>query len=192
MPLAAVRPDTLYAWSGSSLLVVNTRGACAEDQRLTGYYFRETRFLRTLQLRINGQIPWPCEAASLAPDTLAFTYVHPEIAEPGVGGTRQPGDEQDTRSRHPCHLPGPRGMARRPYGRRQSRSPRPAAAAVVEHGRRFHGRSGGRSVASKRSPSRVQRGDQSKRRARTAHRARAWSGSRSDVPRQASGHLRGS
>ena len=96
MPLAVVRPDTLYAWSGPSLLVVNTRGACAEDQRLTGYYFRETRFLRTLQLRINGHIPWPCEAASLAPDTLAFTYVHPEITEPGGGGTGQAGDEQDT------------------------------------------------------------------------------------------------
>ena len=52
MPLAVVRPDTLYAWSGQSLLVVNTRGECAEDQRLTGYYFRETRFLRTLQLRV--------------------------------------------------------------------------------------------------------------------------------------------
>jgi glycogen debranching enzyme len=96
MPLAAVRPDTLYAWSGLSLLVVNTRGECAEDQRLTGYYFRETRFLRTLQLRINGHTPWPCEAASVAPDTLAFTYVHPEITEPSGGGTGQAGDEENT------------------------------------------------------------------------------------------------
>jgi glycogen debranching enzyme len=96
MALTVVRPDTLYAWAGPSLLVVNTRGACAEDQRLAGYYFRETRFLRTLQLRINGHIPWPCEAASLAPDALAFTYVHPEITEPGGGGTGQAGDEQNT------------------------------------------------------------------------------------------------
>ena len=49
MSTAAVRSDTLCAWSGPSLLVVNTRGECAEDQRLSGYYFRETRFLRTLQ-----------------------------------------------------------------------------------------------------------------------------------------------
>ena len=89
MPLASVRPDTLYAWSGTSLLVVNTRGECAEDQRLSGYYFRETRFLRTLQLRINGDPPWPCEAASIAPDTLAFTYVHPEINETSGGGSGQ-------------------------------------------------------------------------------------------------------
>ena len=75
MSQASVRPDTLYAWSGSSLLVVNTRGECAEDQRLAGYYFyfRETRFLRTLHLRINGHRPWPCEAASIAPDT------HPRV-----------------------------------------------------------------------------------------------------------------
>src|SRR4030095_12659820 len=96
MPHALVRPDTLYAWSGLSLLVVNTRGECAEDQRLTGYYFRETRFLRTLQLRINGHTPWPCEAASVAPDTLAFTYVHPEITTPSGGGTGQAGDEENT------------------------------------------------------------------------------------------------
>jgi hypothetical protein len=96
MPYAVVRPDTLYAWSGLSLLVVNTRGECAEDQRLTGYYFRETRFLRTLQLRINGHTPWPCEAAAVSPDTLVFTYVHPEITTPSGGGTGQAGDEENT------------------------------------------------------------------------------------------------
>src|SRR5436190_23473825 len=85
MPYALVRPDTLHAWSGPSLLVVNTHGECGEDHRLSGYYFRETRFLRTLQLRINGRRPWRCEAASIAPDTLAFTFVHPEISEPGGG-----------------------------------------------------------------------------------------------------------
>ncbi len=95
MSAAAVRPDQLYAWSGPSLLVVNTRGECAEDQRLSGYYFRETRFLRTLHLRVNGHVPWPCEAAALAPDTLAFTYVHPEITEPSGGGTGQAGDEEN-------------------------------------------------------------------------------------------------
>jgi N-terminal domain of (some) glycogen debranching enzymes len=96
MPHALVRPDTLYAWSGLSLLVVNTRGECVEDQRLTGYYFRETRFVRTLQLCINGHTAWPCEAAAVAPDTLAFTYVHPEITTPSGGGSGQSGDEENT------------------------------------------------------------------------------------------------
>ena len=98
MPAAFVRLDTLYAWSGTSLLVVNTRGECGEDQRLSGYYYRETRFLRTLQLRVNGHTPWPCEASSAAPDTLVFTYVHPEITSPSGGGTGQAGDEENTDS----------------------------------------------------------------------------------------------
>src|SRR5919204_2730459 len=94
MAIASVRPDTLAAWSGPSLLVVNTRGECGGDQRLTGYYFREARHLRTLQLRINGHSLWPCEAASIAPDTLAFTYVHPETTQSSGGGTGQSTDEE--------------------------------------------------------------------------------------------------
>lgn len=94
MPLVSVRPDTLCAWSGPSLLVVNTRGECGDDQRLAGYYFREARYLRTLQLRINGRTLWPCEASSVAPDTLSFTYVHPETAETTGGGTGQGGDDE--------------------------------------------------------------------------------------------------
>ena len=34
------------------------------------------------------------EAAATAPDRLEFTYVHPEITQPGGGGTRQSGDEE--------------------------------------------------------------------------------------------------
>src|SRR5205085_803398 len=34
MPHAVVRPDMFYAWSGPSLLVVNTRGECAVDLRV--------------------------------------------------------------------------------------------------------------------------------------------------------------
>jgi len=114
----AVRPDTLYAWSGQSLLVVNTRGECAEDQRLTGYYFRETRFLRTLQLRINGHAPWPCEASSIAPDTLLFTYVHPEITTPTGGGTGQGlqqvlGARAAVEQRPDVHLGAPLGLHHR-------------------------------------------------------------------------------
>ena len=96
MPLAIVRSDTLYAWSGPSLLVVNRRGECGDDHRLTGYYFRETRFLRTLQLRINGHRLWPCEGAEVATDTLVFSYVHPEVSQPTGGGTAQGGDEEPT------------------------------------------------------------------------------------------------
>ena len=99
MAVALVRPDILYAWKGPSLLIVNTRGECGPDQPLSGHYFREARFLRTLRLEINGERPYLCEAASLAADCLALNFVHPEITEPGGGGTGQSGDEEITDAR---------------------------------------------------------------------------------------------
>jgi glycogen debranching enzyme len=96
MPLALIRAKTLYAWKGPSLLIVNTRGDCGEDEPLSGYYFRETRFVRTMRLEINGKAPWLCEAAALDPAALAFTYTYPEVAEYGGGGSGQSGDEVPT------------------------------------------------------------------------------------------------
>lgn len=99
MPDVRIRPDLAYAWSGPSLLVVNTRGEAGDDQRVSGYYFREARYLRTLQLEIDGERPWLCEAAASEPNALSFTFIHPEIAEPSGGGTGQAGDEEQTNSR---------------------------------------------------------------------------------------------
>ena len=82
-----VRPDLLYAWHGQSLLIANIRGDCGDDQSLSGFYFREARYLRTLRLQINGDPPWLCESVTEAPHILAFTYVHPELARFGGGGT---------------------------------------------------------------------------------------------------------
>ena len=81
MTRALIRPELLYAWHGQSLLIVNHQGDCGPDQPVSGYYFRETRFLRTLRLEIDGQPPWRCEAAEEDhPDALRFNYVHPEVA----------------------------------------------------------------------------------------------------------------
>jgi glycogen debranching enzyme len=87
------RPRQLYAWKGVSLLVVNTRGDCGEDEPLSGYYFREARFVRTLRLEVNGRLPWLCEAAMVGPHVLAFTYIYPELTEFGGGGSGQSGDQ---------------------------------------------------------------------------------------------------
>jgi glycogen debranching enzyme len=94
--IALIRPKTLYGWKGPSLLILNMRGECGDDESLAGYYFRETRFVRTLRFDINGQQPWLCEAASLEPAELAFTYAYPEVAEYGGGGSGQSGDEVPT------------------------------------------------------------------------------------------------
>jgi glycogen debranching enzyme len=93
--VAVVRPDILYAWKGPSLLVVNTRGECGPDQPLSGYYFREARYLRTLRLEINGEAPWLCEATSVDPESIALTFSHPEITQAGGGGTGQSGDDEE-------------------------------------------------------------------------------------------------
>src|SRR5258706_6524457 len=97
--IALVRPDILYAWKGPSLFITNTRGDCDDDRALSGYYFREARFLRTLRLEIDGDRPWACEAAVVEPHTLSFTYVYPEVAEYGGGGSGQAGDETPTNAR---------------------------------------------------------------------------------------------
>jgi glycogen debranching enzyme len=94
MPVVLVRPDILYAWKGPSLLITSMRGECNDRLGLTGYYFREARFLQTLRLTVNGEPPWLCEAATVRPDLLTFNFVHPEITNPGGGGTGQSGDEE--------------------------------------------------------------------------------------------------
>ena len=94
MPNAVIRPDILYAWRGTSLLVLNTRGECGADQALAGYYFREARFLRTCRLTLDGEPPWLCEAAAVAPDRLDFTYTYPEVTDYGGGGSGQSGDDE--------------------------------------------------------------------------------------------------
>ena len=66
---------------------------------LTGYYFREARFLHTCRLELDGEAPWLCESAAVSPDTLDFAYTHPEIAAYGGGGTGQSGDEEPRNAR---------------------------------------------------------------------------------------------
>jgi hypothetical protein len=65
-----IRHGLLYAWHGQCLLIVNTEGACDDDEPLSGFYFREARFLRTLRLTIDGEQPWLCEAAVENPSAL--------------------------------------------------------------------------------------------------------------------------
>jgi glycogen debranching enzyme len=97
MARAIVRPDTLAAWMGSSLLIVTPDGECREG--LTGYYFREARFLKTLRLTVDGERVWLCEGSAVSAAVLSFTYVYPEIADFGGGGSASSGDETPTNAR---------------------------------------------------------------------------------------------
>jgi glycogen debranching enzyme len=94
MTTVDVRAEMLYAWNGSSLLIVSPNGTAGSDLGLSGFYYREARFLRTFDLTLNGVRPWLCEAAQLDPTRLAFVYLHPELADFGGGGTGQSQDEE--------------------------------------------------------------------------------------------------
>ena len=87
MSVALVRADTLCAWKGPSLLVTTLRGECDPVEPLSGFYLREARVLSAFRIEINGARPWVAEAAATTPARLDFNYVHPEITQPGGGGT---------------------------------------------------------------------------------------------------------
>ena len=92
-PSVETRPDQRYAWHGPSLLVVNGRGECDGTSPLSGYYYREARYLSTLRLSINGESPWVCERTESEPRRLLFTYIYPELAVFGGGGSGWSGDD---------------------------------------------------------------------------------------------------
>jgi glycogen debranching enzyme len=88
-----IRTSQLYAWKGPSLLILDTKGECGSGEPLSGYYFREARFLSTLRLTVNGQRPWTCDATLLEPHLISLTGLYPELTEFGGGGSGQSGDE---------------------------------------------------------------------------------------------------
>jgi glycogen debranching enzyme len=88
-----VRPGLRYAWYGPALLITDSRGECGGDQGLTGFYFRETRFLRDLRLEIDGQRPWLCASGTGEQRVLAFGFSHPELRGYTGGGSGTGGEE---------------------------------------------------------------------------------------------------
>jgi glycogen debranching enzyme len=102
MEAVKIRPELIYAWYGPSVLITNNRGECGCDETLSGYYFRETRFLRELRLEINGRRPWLCAAGTGAQQTLAFTFSYPEQLAFSGGGSGTGGDDVP---RDDCGIP---------------------------------------------------------------------------------------
>lgn len=87
-----VNPELMYGWCAQSQLVVNNSGECNEQQVLSGYWHRETRYVRTLHFSINGRKPWLCQAAAVSPTLLLFDFVYPELERFGGGGSGQADD----------------------------------------------------------------------------------------------------
>jgi glycogen debranching enzyme len=93
LPLARIRPDLLYAWRGSSLVIAAPDGSLGRDPSagfaadLTGWYFRQTRFLSRLALTLAGEPPYFCSSAEAAPHLLELAYVYPPVVKGGGGGS---------------------------------------------------------------------------------------------------------
>src|SRR6185437_9960282 len=92
MASVQVRSEQRFAWHGQSLLIMNARGECSDADSLTGYYYREARFLRQLRLVVDRTAPWLCETATESPVALVFSYVLPEMTTFGGGGSGVSGE----------------------------------------------------------------------------------------------------
>ena len=79
------------AWSGPAMLVLDGSGS-AGAAPLSGFFFRQTRFLRTLRLEIEGEVPYPCSIVEASPDTIETTAIFPEVDRGGGGGSGSGGD----------------------------------------------------------------------------------------------------
>ena len=55
------------------MLIVDNQGWCG-GQKLSGFFFREARYLRQLRFEIQGEDPFPCSLAELAPNEIEFTF----------------------------------------------------------------------------------------------------------------------
>lgn len=84
--IARIRPDIVFAWRGSSVLVTDTAGRVHGDG-LSGLFFREARYLSRFLLSVDDCAPFPCSVAQVAPDALELTAIHPEVEQGGGGGS---------------------------------------------------------------------------------------------------------
>jgi glycogen debranching enzyme len=87
LPTARIRAGVQYAWRGPSVLLVDNQGRAGEEDTLSGYFFRETRYLRTLRLEVDGHPPFPASAAEAEPHRLELSAIYPPVETRGGGGT---------------------------------------------------------------------------------------------------------
>src|SRR6185295_2117894 len=62
----------------------------------SGFFFRQSRYLRELRFELLGESPHFCSVAEVSPNELEFFYVYPEKKG---GGSDRGGDRQGVRYR---------------------------------------------------------------------------------------------
>jgi glycogen debranching enzyme len=93
MAPVAIRPEEHFIWHGPSLFVFDSSGEAGRQNPLSGFWFRETRFLRELSLTLNDDPPWHCAVGRSSQREAMIGLTYPELAERGGGGTGIAGDE---------------------------------------------------------------------------------------------------
>lgn len=91
---AVNRPEIRQGWRGASLVVLDNHGCIGEHPPLSGFFFRETRYLSRLRLQIDGEEPVCASAAEGAQNELEFTYIYPPVETRGGGGSGSGGDHE--------------------------------------------------------------------------------------------------
>jgi glycogen debranching enzyme len=75
--VAENRPQTYFAWRGPSMIVLDAEGFAGGVEE-SGFFFRQTRFVRDLRLELFKEAPHLCSIAETAPNELECFYVYPE------------------------------------------------------------------------------------------------------------------
>src|SRR5207248_6191717 len=96
LPIAAEnRSEVYYAWRGPSMLVLDAQGTAGSLED-SGFFFRQTRYLKELRLELFGEAPHFCSVAEIAPNELEFVYIYPEKKG---GGSDRGGERHGIRYR---------------------------------------------------------------------------------------------
>src|SRR5688572_25096356 len=92
MPWARIRPRLNAAWCGPSMLVTDQDGEVGREQ-LSGFFFRETRYLSRLRFELAGHVPHLCSIHTPEPREINVVAVHPELNQFGGGGSGESGQQ---------------------------------------------------------------------------------------------------
>jgi N-terminal domain of (some) glycogen debranching enzymes len=85
-PLAAIRTDLRYVWRGPSILVLDQCGR-AGVHPLSGFFFRQNRYLRDLHIELFDESPYLCSLAEVTANELELAFVYPPISSGDGGGS---------------------------------------------------------------------------------------------------------
>jgi glycogen debranching enzyme len=73
-----LRPEQLFAYRGHALVLTDSQARIADGDE--GFYFRRTRFLSRLILKVNGKEPSPASANPVEPHSLIAYHLAPSPA----------------------------------------------------------------------------------------------------------------